>query len=529
MRPISKLAPPPCPPSIETKPEALPVATQLEQLLRVLGQRYVLFYPVLRHVTGSANAALMLGHMLYWTRTYMATRPERQGWFWQTCEDWKAATGLSRHEQDTARGALRQSGCVEERLIGVPARMHYRVDLEALGQKISEHLHQQFNGSWTWDDKIVRGLLGTPIAFLRVFADITGSTAAALYLSDLLQQRRFADRTRSRIDVGEGWLDLPLGLAAERVGRSTKSLRTARNILLAQRLIEERSSKGVQPRLYTRLNLNQIVRILGVCVQNRTQVIENAGMAETYIPDVPKAANWNGGSAHSRCSETGKLDVPKPANKIAALGTSIKGFTTTKGLSSSHKQQLQRESASVPAQQPRSGSGMKGSQNETPQHSSPLGQLPPEETLASETQRSEFMMELILPSSIPYEISKAAQLIVCDLPPQKRQNVLDEWVGQLRRSGKVANQLGYLKGIVRNAQAGTFVPTLAIDVKTAREKSARHAAEMERRRLQSPITPVSSLAEDTAKADVKSESKRGNALFKDAMKNVSWRAPNDRS
>ncbi|WP_157288302.1 hypothetical protein [Uliginosibacterium gangwonense] len=504
------------------------MAAQLEQLLRLLGQRYVLFYPVLRHVTGSANAALMLGHLLYWTRTYMATRPERQGWFWQTSEDWKAATGLSRHEQDTAREALRQSGCVEERLIGVPARMHYRLNLDVLGQKISEHLHQQFKGSWTWDDKIVRGLLGTPIAFLRVFADITGSTAAALYLSDLLQQRKLADRIQSRIDVGDGWLDLPLRLAAERVGRSTKSLRTARKMLLAQRLIEERSSKGVQPRLYTKLNLRQIVRILGSRVQNRTQVIDNAGMAETYIPDVPKAANWNGGSAHSRCAETGKLDVPKPANKIAALGTSIRGFTTTRGLTPS-KQPLQRELAPVGVQRSSSGSGVKGIQDETPQHPSQFGQPTTEEPLASETQRAELMMELILPPTIPNEIAQAAQLMVCDLHPKKRQEVLDEWVGQLARGGKVSNQLGYLGGIVRNALAGTFVPTLAVQVRTARERAAHNAAELERRRQQTPIKPVSSLANSGPRANAESETKRGNALFKESMRNMSWRAPNDRS
>ena len=112
--------------------------THIETLLAPISQRYILYYPVLQQVTGSAKAALMLSQMLYWTRKYIGERPERDGWFWHTGRDWRKSTGLSRYEQDAARSYLRQCACVEERLMGAPARMHYRVDLDALGKAIAQ-------------------------------------------------------------------------------------------------------------------------------------------------------------------------------------------------------------------------------------------------------------------------------------------------------------------------------------------------------------------------------------------------------
>jgi len=117
--------------------------------------------------------------------------------------------------------------------------------------------------------------------------------------------------------------------------------------------------------------------------------------------------------------------------------------------------------------------------------------------------------------------------MVSELPAEKQQEILDEWVGQLRRSGKVANQLGYLGGIVRNAQAGTFVPTLAIDVKTAREKSARHAAEIERLRQKTPIQAVSSVASTCESAATGSKPKAEYERFKESMRKMNWRAQSE--
>ena len=73
-------------------------------------------------------AALMLSQALYWT----ARTDDPEGWFWKTREEWYEETGLSRREQETARRRLRQSGFWHEERRGVPARIYFRVDLDAL-------------------------------------------------------------------------------------------------------------------------------------------------------------------------------------------------------------------------------------------------------------------------------------------------------------------------------------------------------------------------------------------------------------
>jgi len=63
----------------------------------------ITFHRVFVDVTGSINAALMLSQALYWTNHI---KPDRNGWFYKTKEEWQAETGLSRHEQDKARERL---------------------------------------------------------------------------------------------------------------------------------------------------------------------------------------------------------------------------------------------------------------------------------------------------------------------------------------------------------------------------------------------------------------------------------------
>ena len=68
---------------------------------------FVQFYPLLASLVGSnPKAALMLGHALYWTRTYLVKKPERDGWFYKTASEWREATGLTQREQESARDEL---------------------------------------------------------------------------------------------------------------------------------------------------------------------------------------------------------------------------------------------------------------------------------------------------------------------------------------------------------------------------------------------------------------------------------------
>ncbi len=484
-------------------PAARPEQGSIDVLMSVLGQRYVQYYPVLAELTGSAKAALMLGHMLYWSRKYLAARSEREGWFWHTRRDWHAATGLSRHEQERARRCLLASGLISERLMGVPARLHYRLELDQMGSQIARHLKKQYAG-WRWDDAFVRGLLGRNVAFLRGLADVSGSIHAALYLSELCAVNRRTQRDPKKNQ--SGWMDAPIGECAARLSLSEKSVRHARSFLKERQLIRERSSGGVQPRTLTFIELatiaERVIRArqrsqsgfsdadaLAIEHENATQAFDFKEMAETAIPDLPKPANWNGGNVHSRPAQTGQLDwrkraiqtcpnqptsssetvqleLPIPANKLDGNGSSNREVLSTQNLRPLQNPANAGDSANVeaPATAQRGGCGDSKAKRED---------LPAQ--LVAQIDRP-------LPKGLSEDEAVKAQELVAQLPPAAQQPVLDEWVGQLRVEGKVASRLGYLFSLIRRSQQGAFVPLIGVQVAKERIHRQQVQAAVERSR-----------------------------------------------
>ena len=96
--------------------------------LTELLDRPIAFHRPLVGVAGGVLPALMLSQALYWTKRTSNT----EGWFWKTQADWDEETGMGRREQETARARLRQTRFWKEELQGIPAKMHFRVDLDLL-------------------------------------------------------------------------------------------------------------------------------------------------------------------------------------------------------------------------------------------------------------------------------------------------------------------------------------------------------------------------------------------------------------
>jgi hypothetical protein len=507
MRPVNARPPFAVPPATGEIQDTLSIG----RVLATLSQRYILVYPVLHALTGSPKASIMLSQMLFWTRTYLKERPERDGWFWHTQRDWHICTGLSRHEQDSARAILSGAGFTQERLMGAPARMHYRLDLDILGTAIAKHIHDGNFGGWRWEDAALKGMLGRPLAFLRGLVDITGSVTSALYLSDLCQQQRTVDRNAHHghatlngaqrdLDAGQGWLDLPLGETAQQLGLSTKRLRSARLTLLRLDLIEECSSGGVQPRTFSRLNLSTLADALTrrqdpkqsaiSPASNSAQHVELVGMSGTAIPDVPKVANWNDGIVQSSPSETGKLErrncavqtsqnrqtgtaesgkleFPKPADRIAGFGTSHIGVYT------SDKQPLL-----PPAHQARAVA-------EHRQSSSSSGPV---------VQKSNPDRTIILPPGLAPDEQETVQQLLARLPDDTiRQLVADEWAGQLQQPGKLHSPIGYLFGLVERARNGGFTPVVALRIAQSRNQRRINDAALAAARKVLPSCPPPTL------------------------------------
>jgi hypothetical protein len=113
----------------------VPAGITAELLLEVFDPP-VSFHRCLVPITGGVTAALMLSQAIWTSQEIDHTA---NGWFSRSQEQWAEATGLTRWEQETARRALRSFGFLEERRIGMPAKLWYRVRPELVWFALQRH------------------------------------------------------------------------------------------------------------------------------------------------------------------------------------------------------------------------------------------------------------------------------------------------------------------------------------------------------------------------------------------------------
>jgi hypothetical protein len=105
----------------------------------LLGDRPVAYHPMIARVLGDVKQALFVCQLLYWHDK--GKLPE--GWIWKKQDDWTEETGLSRYEQETARKHLKAKGVLEEDLRGIPATLHYKLNLDRLYELVEAYQHEE--------------------------------------------------------------------------------------------------------------------------------------------------------------------------------------------------------------------------------------------------------------------------------------------------------------------------------------------------------------------------------------------------
>jgi len=107
----------------------------------------IVFHRAYVPVAGGITAALFLSYAGY---AYESIPKDSNGWFTRTQAEWERDTGLTRREQETARRQLRERGLLEERRVGMPAVLWFRVNWrrlgEALEQKAAENWSERLGG-----------------------------------------------------------------------------------------------------------------------------------------------------------------------------------------------------------------------------------------------------------------------------------------------------------------------------------------------------------------------------------------------
>lgn len=94
-------------------------------LMEVL-RRPIAYHVVFARISGGVTSGVFLSQLFYW-----ADRgKDPNGWIYKTQDEWEEETGLTRWEQETARKRLKKRGILEEKRAGMPARLHYRLNLD---------------------------------------------------------------------------------------------------------------------------------------------------------------------------------------------------------------------------------------------------------------------------------------------------------------------------------------------------------------------------------------------------------------
>jgi hypothetical protein len=105
----------------------------------LLADRPVAYHPDIARISGGVKCAVFLCQFLYWT----GKGARGDDFIWKTQAEIERETGLSRYEQEGARKKLVSLGLLEEKRAGIPATLHYRVNLEAIIEKLQDFYHEQ--------------------------------------------------------------------------------------------------------------------------------------------------------------------------------------------------------------------------------------------------------------------------------------------------------------------------------------------------------------------------------------------------
>jgi hypothetical protein len=407
-------------------------------ILSLLG-RHIAFHRRLVDLTDSVKAALLLSQSIYWTRRGRDVA-QNGGWFHKTTEQWTWETGLTPKEQRIARDALKNLALVDERRMGVPPRVHFRLQTEQLGNCLTDW-NADAPRSVNWQDAVmVAKMLGPSVAYHRTLAGIGGGVHAGLMLSRALYRTRL--QTTRRHDA---WITSAAARWSEEIGLSRREQESAR-LDLARLGVWEEALRGMPPRLVARIRLDCLLSLL-------------SADAPLIVQDACCDAAPVSGEATNRYVQKGGINMwqshkqilPFPPSQFCPFRhPSIYTKSTSESVQPQHGA-CQAHAAGALAGGPDRGGG-----------------------------------DLIFPDEMRPQESAAARMLLRSSGDQA-QALLDELAGRLQANGVRGSPVAYLRGLINRAKAGTFIPELGLPIAAERRKRQlaaheRNAREAEDRR-----------------------------------------------
>lgn len=298
-------------------------ASAHEQAISHLNARgFVQFHPLLAAKLESHKCAIVLGHMLYWTKHLAITQAHRRGWFFLTSRQLQDATGLTAREQVSVRQQLVSAGLIEEALAGKPAKLHYKLKTQKLAQLLDVNSVEQL--SW----ELFAKLFQPSIRFYKPLADITGSTGAGLYLSYLLQRMRFCFQGQQSPFLSKGEFLVNSQAAGIALGLGPKAQRNARDKLKAAGLVQE--SRSHHDQTAVRINLAAILACVQVQADGKKAMVSRKPKPPKFAPMKLETIEPSSVANNDSIDAQGVTQVPTGASHKAnrqATGAAVNNHT----------------------------------------------------------------------------------------------------------------------------------------------------------------------------------------------------------
>lgn len=398
----------------------------------LLGQP-IAFHRRLVDLTDSVKPAVMLSQMIYWT-LHGRDVASRDGWFYKTKVQWEWETGLSMREQDTARDVLRTLGLLHEQRLGIPATLHFRVVLAKLAALLAAR-NGWASSRLDWvDGAAITQLLGPALAYHCRLVAITGGVNAGLLLSRALQLTRVESSGQSG-----GWFCRSTKQWTHELGLTRREQDTARRDLARAGIWQEKLI-GIPSRLLTRIPLDALLSLL---IELPDPVRDRLPAAAAQpISEGSNIANRYAQKRRTGMQKNRNQDLPKAPTQIGA-----KRHHSTAQSANVHIQGITR-CLLQPPQRDEKGSDHDGSLRGG---------------------------DWIIPEKLLPEERVAAVALVQRCPEQA-QVLLDELAARLQQNTVHTSPIAYLRGMVRRAQAGDFIPELGARIAAERRANAEQEA-----------------------------------------------------
>ncbi|HEU0202285.1 MAG TPA: hypothetical protein VFR86_17880 [Burkholderiaceae bacterium] len=445
-------------------------------------------------VAGAAIPGIFLSQLVYWTR-HGTDVVARQGWIYKTGAQWQHETAMTPKVQRRARRALLEQGLIEERRVGCPAHMEFRLNLDAFAKRVTERvrirLEQQVDLElFRSRSEVVRELLGAVVVYHRQIAEATASVEDALFLSLLVRMQVQRDPRRP------AWMALSREQLAGETGLSRGEQETARRHLRQLGAIIERH--GNFPRSVAfMLDGSRIAQLVSGDTAARQAVVQRNLARLGRTPPAALAP------APTAARDQPQVGEPESRSPLAGLGTTDERESRRPVAPNPADllRQIQPTSCAKAGQQVAPDPAFKGNeglQESTTDH--PHYSARAQSTTANGPfpvvvgddlgpRNVGGLPQLHWPTWMPFA-DRGALTRWLGRVPERAQEILDEahWC---HRQRAVERPVGLVRRLVGLALAGDFVPEGAHRVAAEREpaKAQELVREEAQRRAETRLTP----------------------------------------